>query len=153
MKAFVCWYVSESHKQTVVQADASARAELDEERRRYQSLLREFTRLEQRYDNLRDMSLFTTNEVHLGWKWLRGHLKDVSISFIHSDFCRSIYVCSFTAFTWTPANRFDCIFGVSFTRHHTVLQLARFPFTRGGQEDQRDVAHWQETLERWTPSG
>lgn len=46
------------------QADASVRAELEEERRRYQSLLREFTRLEQRYDNLRDMSMFTNNEVH-----------------------------------------------------------------------------------------
>uniref|UniRef100_A0A8C1KH65 Methyl-CpG binding domain protein 3b n=1 Tax=Cyprinus carpio TaxID=7962 RepID=A0A8C1KH65_CYPCA len=51
-----------NHQQTVNQADASVRAELEEERRRYQSLLREFTRLEQRYDNLRDMSVFTTNE-------------------------------------------------------------------------------------------
>uniref|UniRef100_A0AAY4CVE3 Methyl-CpG binding domain protein 3b n=1 Tax=Denticeps clupeoides TaxID=299321 RepID=A0AAY4CVE3_9TELE len=32
------------------------KAELEEERRRYQGLLREFTRLEQRYENLRDMS-------------------------------------------------------------------------------------------------
>uniref|UniRef100_A0A665WSK2 Methyl-CpG binding domain protein 3b n=1 Tax=Echeneis naucrates TaxID=173247 RepID=A0A665WSK2_ECHNA len=38
------------------------REELDEERRKYQGLLREFTRLEQRYDNLREMSLLT--EVH-----------------------------------------------------------------------------------------
>ncbi len=68
MKAFVCLYVSENHQQTVDQADASVRAELEEERRRYQSLLREFTRLEQRYDNLRDMSVFTTNEVHLYWE-------------------------------------------------------------------------------------
>ncbi|KAK9967525.1 hypothetical protein ABG768_001921 [Culter alburnus] len=52
----------ESHQQSVDQADASVRAELEEERRRYQSLLREFTRLEQRYENLRDMSLFATNE-------------------------------------------------------------------------------------------
>lgn len=65
MKVFVCLYVSENHQQTVNQADASVRAELEEERRRYQSLLREFTRLEQRYDNLRDMSVFTTNEVRL----------------------------------------------------------------------------------------
>lgn len=57
--------VSERRQQSVDQADASVRAELEEERRRYQSLLREFTRLEQRYDNLRDMSLFTTNEVDL----------------------------------------------------------------------------------------
>lgn len=65
MKVFVCLYVSENHQKTVNQADASVRAELEEERRRYQSLLREFTRLEQRYDNLRDMSVFTTNEVRL----------------------------------------------------------------------------------------
>lgn len=65
MKVFVCLYVSENHQQTVDKADASVRAELEEERRRYQSLLREFTRLEQRYDNLRDMSVFTTNEVRL----------------------------------------------------------------------------------------
>uniref|UniRef100_A0AAQ5YNX9 Methyl-CpG binding domain protein 3b n=1 Tax=Amphiprion ocellaris TaxID=80972 RepID=A0AAQ5YNX9_AMPOC len=44
--------------QAVSQANAALRAELDEERRKYQGLLREFTRLEQRYDNLRDMSLF-----------------------------------------------------------------------------------------------
>ncbi|XP_055073838.2 unconventional myosin-Va [Misgurnus anguillicaudatus] len=52
----------DSHQQSVDQNDASVLAELEEERRRYQSLLREFTRLEQRYDNLRDMSMFTTNE-------------------------------------------------------------------------------------------
>uniref|UniRef100_A0AAQ5ZAZ3 Methyl-CpG binding domain protein 3b n=1 Tax=Amphiprion ocellaris TaxID=80972 RepID=A0AAQ5ZAZ3_AMPOC len=45
--------------QAVSQANAALRAELDEERRKYQGLLREFTRLEQRYDNLRDMSLLT----------------------------------------------------------------------------------------------
>ncbi|XP_016395799.1 unconventional myosin-Va-like [Sinocyclocheilus rhinocerous] len=52
--------LEENCQQTVDQA--SVQAELEEERRRYQSLLREFTRLEQRYDNLRDMSLFTANE-------------------------------------------------------------------------------------------
>ncbi|XP_056270474.1 unconventional myosin-Vb [Pseudoliparis swirei] len=45
--------------QAVSQASAGLRAELDEERRKYQGLLREFTRLEQRYDNLREMSLLT----------------------------------------------------------------------------------------------
>ncbi|XP_044056593.1 unconventional myosin-Vb [Siniperca chuatsi] len=45
--------------QAVSQASAALRAELDEERRKYQGLLREFTRLEQRYDNLREMSLLT----------------------------------------------------------------------------------------------
>lgn len=48
--------------QAVSQASAALRTELDEERRKYQGLLREFTRLEQRYDNLREMSLLT--EVH-----------------------------------------------------------------------------------------
>uniref|UniRef100_H3CZ56 Methyl-CpG binding domain protein 3b n=1 Tax=Tetraodon nigroviridis TaxID=99883 RepID=H3CZ56_TETNG len=50
---------SESVQQAVSQECASLRTELDEERRKYQGLLREFTRLEQRYDNLRDMSLLT----------------------------------------------------------------------------------------------
>ncbi|XP_037626666.1 unconventional myosin-Vb [Sebastes umbrosus] len=45
--------------QAVSQASAALRAEVDEERRKYQGLLREFTRLEQRYDNLREMSLLT----------------------------------------------------------------------------------------------
>ncbi|XP_040896238.1 unconventional myosin-Vb [Toxotes jaculatrix] len=45
--------------QAVSQATAALRVELDEERRKYQGLLREFTRLEQRYDNLREMSLLT----------------------------------------------------------------------------------------------
>ncbi|XP_034387321.1 unconventional myosin-Va isoform X2 [Cyclopterus lumpus] len=45
--------------QAVSHASAGLRAELDEERRKYQGLLREFTRLEQRYDNLREMSLLT----------------------------------------------------------------------------------------------
>nr|XP_040040268.1 unconventional myosin-Vb [Gasterosteus aculeatus aculeatus] len=43
----------------VTQETAALRTELDEERRKYQGLLREFTRLEQRYDNLREMSLLT----------------------------------------------------------------------------------------------
>lgn len=47
------------------QAGAAVQAELEEERRRYQGLLREFTRLEQRYDNLRDMSMLPTAEVLL----------------------------------------------------------------------------------------
>uniref|UniRef100_A0A4W6CDY0 Methyl-CpG binding domain protein 3b n=1 Tax=Lates calcarifer TaxID=8187 RepID=A0A4W6CDY0_LATCA len=45
--------------QAVSQAAKALRTELDEERRKYQGLLREFTRLEQRYDNLREMSLLT----------------------------------------------------------------------------------------------
>ncbi|KAL6468703.1 hypothetical protein MHYP_G00222270 [Metynnis hypsauchen] len=57
----------ESRRQTEVHAAAAVQAELEEERRRYQGLLREFTRLEQRYDNLRDMSMLPTAE-----RW-RGH--------------------------------------------------------------------------------
>nr|XP_046247964.1 unconventional myosin-Vb isoform X2 [Scatophagus argus] len=49
----------ECMREAVSQASAALRAELDEERRKYQGLLREFTRLEQRYDNLREMSLLT----------------------------------------------------------------------------------------------
>uniref|UniRef100_A0A7N8X9F3 Methyl-CpG binding domain protein 3b n=1 Tax=Mastacembelus armatus TaxID=205130 RepID=A0A7N8X9F3_9TELE len=50
--------------EAVSQASAALRAELDEERRKYQGLLREFTRLEQRYDNLREMSLLTEVQPH-----------------------------------------------------------------------------------------
>jgi len=57
---YVCVCVcTECVHQAVSQASAGLRAELDEERRKYQGLLREFTRLEQRYDNLREMSLLT----------------------------------------------------------------------------------------------
>ncbi|XP_017262666.1 unconventional myosin-Vb [Kryptolebias marmoratus] len=45
--------------QAVLQASADLRSELDDERMKYQSLLKDFTRLEQRYDNLREMSLLT----------------------------------------------------------------------------------------------
>ncbi|XP_061093823.1 unconventional myosin-Vb [Conger conger] len=41
--------------QTVARASEHLQEELEEERRRYQGLLKEFTRLEQRYDNLREM--------------------------------------------------------------------------------------------------
>uniref|UniRef100_A0A665WQM8 Methyl-CpG binding domain protein 3b n=1 Tax=Echeneis naucrates TaxID=173247 RepID=A0A665WQM8_ECHNA len=44
--------------QALNKASTALREELDEERRKYQGLLREFTRLEQRYDNLREMSLY-----------------------------------------------------------------------------------------------
>uniref|UniRef100_A0A8C4ENN7 Methyl-CpG binding domain protein 3b n=1 Tax=Dicentrarchus labrax TaxID=13489 RepID=A0A8C4ENN7_DICLA len=55
---FILLCVCAEHvQQAVSQASAALRAELDEERRKYQGLLREFTRLEQRYDNLREMSL------------------------------------------------------------------------------------------------
>ncbi|XP_054644511.1 unconventional myosin-Vb isoform X3 [Dunckerocampus dactyliophorus] len=46
-------------QQAVSRATAAVRVELDEERRKHQGLLREFTRLEQRYDNLREMSQLT----------------------------------------------------------------------------------------------
>ncbi|XP_015827032.3 unconventional myosin-Va isoform X1 [Nothobranchius furzeri] len=45
--------------QAVLQASLALRTELDEERLKYQGLLRDFTRLEQRYDNLREMSLLS----------------------------------------------------------------------------------------------
>ncbi|XP_061743769.1 unconventional myosin-Vb-like [Nerophis ophidion] len=46
-------------RQAVSQATEAMRVQLDEERRKHQGLLREFTRLEQRYDNLREMSQLT----------------------------------------------------------------------------------------------
>ena len=55
----VCVCVSDCMQKAVCETVESVQAELEEERRRYQGLLREFTRLEQRYDNLRDMSLLT----------------------------------------------------------------------------------------------
>ncbi|KAM9385365.1 unconventional myosin-Va [Pholidichthys leucotaenia] len=48
-----------TQEESVTQASVALQAELDEERRKYQGLLREFSRLEQRYDNLREMSLLT----------------------------------------------------------------------------------------------
>ncbi|XP_041862212.1 unconventional myosin-Vb [Melanotaenia boesemani] len=50
---------NECVRKAVLQASAALQAELDQEKTKYQGLLREFTRLEQRYDNLREMSLFT----------------------------------------------------------------------------------------------
>ncbi|XP_061833885.1 unconventional myosin-Vb isoform X2 [Nerophis lumbriciformis] len=46
-------------RQAVSQATEAIKVQLDEERRKHQGLLREFTRLEQRYDNLREMSQLT----------------------------------------------------------------------------------------------
>lgn len=49
-------------QKAVLQASAALQSELDEEKMKYQGLLREFSRLEQRYDNLREMNLLS--EVH-----------------------------------------------------------------------------------------
>nr|XP_061790615.1 unconventional myosin-Vb [Nerophis lumbriciformis] len=46
-------------QKAVSEATAAVRAELDEEKRKHQGLLREFTRLEQRYDNLSELSQLT----------------------------------------------------------------------------------------------
>ncbi|XP_010869967.4 unconventional myosin-Vb [Esox lucius] len=54
-----------AQEKCAAQQDKTLTAELDEERRKYQGLLREFTRLEQRYDNLREMSMLTEHS--------RGH--------------------------------------------------------------------------------
>ncbi|XP_076880577.1 unconventional myosin-Va [Brachyhypopomus gauderio] len=62
----------ESRQQAASRAQTAVQAELEEERRRYQGLLREFTRLEQRYDNLKDMSTLPTAE-----RW-RGHKRTES---------------------------------------------------------------------------
>lgn len=49
----------ESVHEAVLKSTAALKTDLDEERRKYQGLLRDFSRLEQRYDNLREMSLLT----------------------------------------------------------------------------------------------
>ncbi|KAB5559196.1 hypothetical protein PHYPO_G00026200 [Pangasianodon hypophthalmus] len=67
----------ESRQQSVLRAGAAVQAELEEERRRYQGLLREFTRLEQRYDNLRDMSMLPIAE---RWSGLRRSDSTQSVS-------------------------------------------------------------------------
>uniref|UniRef100_A0AAX7VJZ3 Methyl-CpG binding domain protein 3b n=1 Tax=Astatotilapia calliptera TaxID=8154 RepID=A0AAX7VJZ3_ASTCA len=59
VKHFLLSLCAECVHQAVSQVTSALRAEVDEERRKYQGLLREFTRLEQRYDNLREMSLLT----------------------------------------------------------------------------------------------
>ncbi|KAF7702988.1 unconventional myosin-Vb isoform X2 [Silurus meridionalis] len=66
----------ESMQKSVAQAGAAVQAELEEERRRYQGLLREFTRLEQRYDNLRDMSMLPPAE-----RWFGPRRTDSTQSF------------------------------------------------------------------------
>ncbi|KAJ7993038.1 hypothetical protein DPEC_G00268290 [Dallia pectoralis] len=53
-----------AQEECVAQEGKALTAGLDEERRKYQGLLREFTRLEQRYDNLREMSILTENKGH-----------------------------------------------------------------------------------------
>ncbi|XP_072294230.1 LOW QUALITY PROTEIN: unconventional myosin-Vb [Eucyclogobius newberryi] len=50
---------AESMQEAVLKATTAIKRDLDEERRKYQGLLRDFSRLEQRYDNLREMSLLT----------------------------------------------------------------------------------------------
>lgn len=49
----------------VTEANEGLRGELEEERGRYQGLLKEFTRLEQRYENLREMSVLA----EVGGQW------------------------------------------------------------------------------------
>ncbi|XP_060736566.1 unconventional myosin-Vb isoform X1 [Tachysurus vachellii] len=71
----------ESSQQLVSQAGEAIQVELEEERRRYQGLLREFTRLEQRYDNLRDMSMLPTTELQ---RW-SGHKRTDSTQSISVD--------------------------------------------------------------------
>uniref|UniRef100_A0A8B9K1K5 Myosin VA n=1 Tax=Astyanax mexicanus TaxID=7994 RepID=A0A8B9K1K5_ASTMX len=75
-------------QQSQAQAGAAVQAELEEERRRYQGLLREFTRLEQRYDNLRDMSMLPTAEVGIcccrrekKWGTVRKNIFNTDIGF------------------------------------------------------------------------
>uniref|UniRef100_A0A3B5QLT5 Dilute domain-containing protein n=1 Tax=Xiphophorus maculatus TaxID=8083 RepID=A0A3B5QLT5_XIPMA len=59
---FILFMYAECVQKAVQEASAALQSELDEEKMKYQGLLRELTRLEQRYDNLREMNLLT--EVH-----------------------------------------------------------------------------------------
>uniref|UniRef100_A0A8C8MEL3 Methyl-CpG binding domain protein 3b n=1 Tax=Oncorhynchus tshawytscha TaxID=74940 RepID=A0A8C8MEL3_ONCTS len=70
---------AESVVQAVAQEGKALTAELDEERRKYQGLLREFTRLEQRYENLREMSMLTEVlthyiQLHIPLAWVPAFL-------------------------------------------------------------------------------
>uniref|UniRef100_A0A674ELA7 Methyl-CpG binding domain protein 3b n=1 Tax=Salmo trutta TaxID=8032 RepID=A0A674ELA7_SALTR len=80
---FVILCVMSVHPECVVQAvtqeGKALTAELDEERRKYQGLLREFTRLEQRYENLREMSMLTEVlthyiQLHIPLAWVPAFL-------------------------------------------------------------------------------
>ncbi|XP_028299730.1 unconventional myosin-Vb [Gouania willdenowi] len=64
--------------QAVSQAVAAFQTELDEERRKYQGLLREFTRLEQRYDNLKEMPFLNEGGT-------KGHRRSDSIQSLSSE--------------------------------------------------------------------
>lgn len=68
---------AENVNQAVSKASETLQAELDEERRKYQGLLRDFNRLEQRYDNLKEMSVFTEQT--------RGHKRTDSTQSLNSE--------------------------------------------------------------------
>jgi len=47
-------YFKDEFAQNTVEENTQMKKELEEERSRYQNLVKEYSRLEQRYDNLRD---------------------------------------------------------------------------------------------------
>ncbi|XP_007569232.1 unconventional myosin-Va [Poecilia formosa] len=68
---------NECIQKAVLEASAALQSELDEEKMKYQGLLRELTRLEQRYDNLREMNLLTERS--------RGHRRTDSAQSLISE--------------------------------------------------------------------
>lgn len=51
---FLPCYCKDEFAQNTVEENIQMKKELEEERSRYQNLVKEYSRLEQRYDNLRD---------------------------------------------------------------------------------------------------
>ncbi|XP_071343628.1 unconventional myosin-Va [Trachinotus anak] len=111
--------------QAVSQASAALREELDEERRKYQGLLREFTRLEQRYDNLREMSLLTERT--------KGHRR--------TDSTQSL---SFEPLSPSPTPLSP--------QSLTPLSLSPFPSAFPSPEEVRRVSVTSPSLERRVPA-
>ncbi|XP_043986101.1 unconventional myosin-Va isoform X2 [Gambusia affinis] len=68
---------NECIQKAVLEASAALQSELEEEKMKYQGLLKELTRLEQRYDNLREMNLLTERS--------RGHRRTDSAQSLISE--------------------------------------------------------------------
>lgn len=124
--------------QAASQRSAALSAELDEERRKYQGLLREFTRLEQRYDNLREMSQLAEVGHRIHDDALTLWQKDTS--FWPSSLCGFLRI---TVHQRPQADRLhaESLLGAAVTPvSHPALHFTLpvcLPFTRGGPQDER----------------
>lgn len=146
---------AERLEQEVSQRSAALRAELEEERRKYQGLLREFTRLEQRYDNLREMSQLaevpmTSHATHHRTTVLRcltSPWVDLFLFFFLNP------TACITVGPWPQEVRLgpESEPGASVTAvphpTHSLTLLLRLPLARGATQDQRHLpATGQETF-------